>query len=45
MKKTELYSAPAVRWIDVRTDSSFLTSLQTGTIEPGQEDDWGTLNP
>ena len=45
MKKKAMYFAPATRWTNVFAEDNFLTSLNTGgVIEPGQEDDWGTLN-
>lgn len=37
MEKKELYSAPAVRFVDVRFEGSFLTSA-TGTIGDWTED-------
>ena len=46
MEKEQFYVTPAVRVFAFRCETSFLTSLDTGgVIEPGQEDDWGTLNP
>jgi hypothetical protein len=38
MEKKELYSAPAVRFVDLRFEGSFLTSA-TGTIDDWTEDD------
>lgn len=37
MEKKELYSAPAVRFVDVRYEVSFLQSV-TGTIDDWAED-------
>ena len=39
MEKKLLYTAPAVRELDVRFDASFLQSATTGPIEPWTEDD------
>ena len=44
MEKRDLYSAPAVRIFSMRIENNFMTSIDTGTITPGQEEDWGTLN-
>ena len=44
MEKKDLYSAPAVRIFGMRIENNFMTSIDTGTITPGQEEDWGTLN-
>ena len=38
MEKKQLYTAPAVRELDVRFDASFLQST-TGTIDPWIDDD------
>ena len=38
MEKKELYVAPAVRYVDVRLEGSFLTSA-TGTIDDWTQDD------
>ena len=47
MEKKASYVIPNTRIVFTRSEVSFLTSINmgTGTIEPGQEDDWGTLNP
>ena len=39
MEKKLLYTAPAVRELDVRFDDSFLQSATTGPIDPWTEDD------
>jgi hypothetical protein len=46
MEKKALYVNPNTRIVYVRAEVDFLTSINmgTGTIDPGQEDDWGTLN-
>lgn len=46
MEKKAFYVMPNTRVVFTLTDVSFLTSVNmgTGTIDPGQEDDWGTLN-
>ena len=38
MEKKELYSAPAVRFVDLRFEGNFLTSA-TGIIDDWTEDD------
>lgn len=45
MEKKELYVTPAVRFVDVRYESDFMTSYQGGGIDDsGNEDDWGELD-
>lgn len=39
MKKKQLYTAPAVREMDVRMDISFLQSVTGGPIQDWGEDD------
>jgi hypothetical protein len=39
MEKKLLYTAPAVRELDVRFDASFLQSTTAGPIDPWTEDD------
>lgn len=39
MEKKLLYTAPAVRELDVRFDASFLQSATTGPIQDWNEDD------
>ena len=39
MKKKLLYTAPAVRELDVRFDASFLQSTTAGPIDPWTDDD------
>ena len=44
MENKELYVTPAVRFMDVRFECSFLTSFTGGGIDDsGEEDDWGDL--
>lgn len=43
MEKKQLYLAPAMRIFGIRTENNFLTSIDSGVITPGQEEDWGTL--
>jgi hypothetical protein len=39
MEKKQLYTAPAVRELAVRFDTSFLQSTTAGPIDPWTEDD------
>lgn len=43
MEKKYLYTAPAVRFLALHYDESFLTTYNGGTIDDGDEEDWGEL--
>ena len=44
MEKKQFYLTPALREVAVRFDINFMTSIDSGVITPGTEEDWGTLN-